>query len=138
MWKCLLCNREFIKENQVHSCNDKTLEDFLKNKPEHTLELFYHFLEEYKKIGAVSVHATKSMIVFSGNTGFAYIIQISRNFIDIVLPFKRSYDDNLCFTKIKSVPGTNDYNHHFRMCLKEDINEEVKKYMRLAFEHSQK
>ncbi|MEP7166018.1 MAG: DUF5655 domain-containing protein [Ferruginibacter sp.] len=137
MWNCPLCNRNFVKTNQVHSCKDKTLDDFLKNKPIHTIELFYHFIKEYKNIGDISIHPTKSMIAIAGKTRFAYITQLGKDFIDIVFPFRQVYNDNLCFTKIKLVPGSNDHNHHFRMMLKEDINEEVRHYMKLAFDNSE-
>ncbi len=136
MWTCPLCDREFTRSNQVHSCNDKTLDDFLKNRSPHTTELFYHFIKEYKKLGKISVRPTKSMIAIAGKTRCAYIIQLGKNFIDIVFPFKNNYADNLCFSKIKPVPGSNDHNHHFRMMLKEDINEEVKQYMKLALENN--
>jgi hypothetical protein len=78
------------------------------------------------------------MIAIAGKKKIAYIIQLGKNFMDVVFPFKQAYTDNLCFTKIKQVPGSNDYNHHFRMCFKEDINEEVKYYMKLAFDNAQK
>jgi hypothetical protein len=132
MWTCPLCSREFVKVNQPHSCNDKTIDEFLKNKSPYSIELFNHFIKEYKLLGKIAVHPTKSMIAIAGKTNCAYIIQFGRNFIDIVFPFKQAYDDNLCFTKIKPVPGSNDHNHHFRMYFKEDINEEVKHYMKLA------
>ncbi len=73
------------------------------------------------------------MIAIAARTRFAYITQLGKNFMDIVFPFKQSYDDNLCFIKIKPVPGSDDYNHYFRMCFKEDLNEEVRKYMKLAY-----
>ena len=138
MWTCPLCDRQFLKTNQVHSCMDKTLDDFLRGKSEHTIELFYWFVKEYRTLGEVSIHPTKSMIAIAGKTRMAYIIQLGKNFMDIVFPFKQAYQDNLCFTKIKLVPGSDDYNHHFRMYFKEDINEEVKTYMRLALENSHK
>jgi len=136
MWTCPLCNRNFKKDNQAHSCNENDLDHFLKGKSAHTLELFRHFINEYRSIGDISVHPAKSMIAIAGKTKFAYIIRLGKNFMDVVFPFKRSYDDNLCFTKIKPVPGSNDHNHHFRMCFKDDINEEVKHYMKLAFENA--
>ncbi|MEP7106749.1 MAG: DUF5655 domain-containing protein [Ferruginibacter sp.] len=134
MWTCPLCNRNFSKSNQVHSCLDKTLDDFLKGKSVHTTELFYYFINEYKSLGDISVYPTKSMIAITGKTRLAYIIQLGKNFMDVVFPFKQAYTDNLCFVKIKRVPGSNDYNHHFRMCFNEDINEEIKHYMKLALE----
>ena len=89
-------------------------------------------------MGNITVHPTKSMIAIAGKTRMAYIIQLGKNFMDIVFPFKQAYADNLCFVKIKRVPGSDDYNHHFRMCFKEDINEEIKYYMKLALENSLK
>jgi len=135
MWTCPLCNLEFANTNQAHSCNDKTLADFLNGKSEHTLQLFNHLVSEYRQIGEVTLHPTKSMISFAARTRFAYIIQLGKNFIDVVFPFKQTYADNLCFNKIKPVPGSNDFNHHFRMYFMEDINDEVRGYMRIAYDN---
>jgi hypothetical protein len=135
MWTCPLCNLEFVNANQVHSCHDKELSDFLSGKSEHTVELFDHLVTTYKQIGDVTVHPTKSMISFASRTRFAYVIQLGKNFIDVVFPFKQAYSDNLCFSKIKPVPGSNDFNHHLRLYFKEDLNDEVKMYMRMAYEN---
>ena len=115
---------------------DKTVADFLQGKSAHTIELFDHFISQYDLLAPVAVHATKSMIVISGPHRGAYITQLGKTFIDVVFPFKQAYTDNLCFTSIKRVPGTNDYNHHFRMCSKDDINEEVRHFMLLALRTS--
>ncbi|MEP7371923.1 MAG: DUF5655 domain-containing protein [Chitinophagaceae bacterium] len=133
MWTCPICNQQFVKTNQSHSCKDKTLRDFLDGKSAHTRELFDYFIAQYNMMGNISVHPTKSMIAIGARTRFAYITQLGKNFMDVVFPFKQSHDDNLCFIKIKPVPGSDDYNHHFRMCFKEDLNEEVRKYMKLAY-----
>lgn len=135
-WTCPLCNRNFTKVNQPHSCNEKTMKDHLAGKEIATIELLEHFVKEYQRIGEVSLHPTKSMIAISGKTKFAYVTQLGKNFIDIVFPFTKPYPDILCFTKIKKVPGSEQYNHHFRMYLKDDINEEVLKYMKLAYDGS--
>jgi hypothetical protein len=137
MWICPLCNQQFIKSNQQHSCNDKVLADFLKGKTEHTLSLFKHFTNQYQKIGKVTVHPTKSMIAIAARTRMAYITRLGKNFVDIVFPFDRPYTENLCFHKIARVPGTQQFNHHFRMCALEDLNEELMGFMQLAYdEHS--
>jgi len=133
MWICPLCNQEFVNTNQVHSCRDKTLADFLAGKSQHTVELFDHLVNEYLQIGNITVHPAKSMISFAARTRFAYVIQLGKNFVDVVFPFKEAYNDNLCFNKIKPVPGSDDFNHHLRLFFKEDINDEVKKYMKLAY-----
>ena len=110
----------------------KELSDHLNGKSEHTLGLFQHFIAEYKKLGDISVHPTKSMIAIAGKTRVAYVTRLGKDFMDVTFPFNRPYYDNLCFKKIAQVPGTQQYNHHFRMMHKEDINKEVKKYMKLA------
>ncbi|OIQ66313.1 hypothetical protein GALL_521180 [mine drainage metagenome] len=135
MWTCPLCNQQFVNTNQVHSCRDKALADFLNGKSQHTLELFDHLVNEYQKIGEIKIHPTKSMISIGARTRFAYVILLGKNFIDIVFPFKQAHSDNLCFNKIKPVPGSNDYNHHLRIYFKDDINDEVRMYMKMAYDN---
>jgi hypothetical protein len=76
------------------------------------------------------------MISIAARTRFAYVIQLGKNFIDIVFSFKQPFEDNLCFNKIKPVPGSDDYNHHLRLYLVADINDEVVKYMKMAYQNS--
>lgn len=134
MWICPVCNQQFVNTNQVHSCRDKELANFLDGKSQHTIELFDYLVKEYQQIGKVTVHPAKSMITFSARTRFAYVIQLGKNFVDVVFPFKQVYVDNLCFNKIKAVPGSNDFNHHLRLYFKEELNEDVRMYMKLAYE----
>lgn len=130
MWICPICSREFGNTNQVHSCRERNLGDFLNGKSAHTVELLDHLVEELLAMAPIKVYPTKSMIAFGLRTNFAYVTQLGKNFIDVVFPFDEIYADNLCFSKIKTVPGTNQHNHYFRMYLKEDINDEVRGYMR--------
>lgn len=133
MWNCPACNRPFKNKNQKHYCGDKTVGDFLIGKTETALQLFDCLIAKLEEIGPIKLHATKSMIVISADVKFAYIINLGKTFIDIVLPFKEPFDDNLCFRKIALVPGTNDYNHHLRLMFTEDINEEVFDYLKKAY-----
>lgn len=136
MWTCPLCNQQFINNNQVHSCRDKDLADFFTGKSEHTITLFEHLVSEFRQIGDIKVHPTKSMISFGATKRFAYVIQLGKNFVDVVFPFKEAFIDNLCFNKIKPVPGSGDFNHHLRLYFSDDINDEVRKYMRMAYLNS--
>lgn len=133
MWTCVLCNRSFKKNNQIHYCSDQTVGNFLAGKTETAINLFDHLIARFEEIGAIKLHATKSMIVISADIRFAYIIALGKNFVDVVLPFKEPFDDNLCFRKIGLVPGTNDYNHHLRIMFTDDINEEVFDYLKKAY-----
>ncbi|MDN3581194.1 DUF5655 domain-containing protein [Mucilaginibacter flavus] len=132
MWTCPICERAFSNTNQVHSCRERDLGDYLKGKSEHTVELFDHLINEYLQMAPIKVYPTKSMIALGLKTNFAYVTQLGKNFIDVVFPFHEIYADNLCFSKIKTVPGTNQHNHYFRMYLKEDLNEEVRGFMKMS------
>lgn len=134
MWTCTLCGQQFVNNNQVHSCLDKTLADFLNGKSEHTVSLFWHFVQQYQKVGKVTIHPTKSMIAFAAKTRIAYITRLGKDFVDVTFPFNKPYNDNLCFHKIAQVPGQQQFNHHFRMYRKEDVNGEVLRFMKLAYD----
>src|SRR5260221_653049 len=122
MWTCPLCRQQFVTTNQGHSCGDKALADFLANKSEYTISLFRHFIKEYQQMAKVTIHPTKSIVALAAKTGVAYITRPGKNFIDMVFPFDKPYSDNLCFHKIAQVPGSQQFNHHSRMCNAEDIN----------------
>jgi hypothetical protein len=118
--------------------DDRSVNDFLKGKPKITRSLYHHFIEEYKKIGEVSIHPTKTMIGIATPGGVvAYVTQLGRRFVHIVFPFDKPYTDNLCFQKIARVPGDQQFNHHLRLYALEDINDEVKKFMKLAYQKGQ-
>jgi hypothetical protein len=106
--------------------------DFLNGKTEYTLGLFRFFIDQLSELGDINLRATKSMIAIESKTRFAYITQFGKNFIHVVIPFNRAYEDNLCFSKIAQVPGTDQFNHHLRILFKEDINDEVKGFLKMA------
>lgn len=115
--------------------NEYQLSDFLTGKSEHTLMLFHHFIDEFQKVGPVTIHPAKTMIgLANSHKRVVYITQLGKNFIHVVFPFKQPYPDNLCFQKIAQVPGDMQFNHHFRMLNKEDVNDEVIGFMRLAYQ----
>lgn len=117
---------------------NKEVTKFLAGKSEHTLMLLNHFVNEFSKIGNIEIDATKTMIgISNSNKRIAWVTQLGKNFIHVVFPFKQLYEDNLCFQKMAQVPGQNQYNHHFRMIQKEDLNTEVLKFMKMAYKEEQ-
>jgi hypothetical protein len=111
-----------------------SLESFLNRKSEHTLILFHHFVNEFQKAGPVTLHPAKTMIgIANSHKRIAYITQLGKNFIHVVFPLRERYEDNFCFQKIAQVPGDMQFNHHFRMLHKEDVNDEVREFMRLVY-----
>lgn len=117
----------------MNSFDNPQLAVFLSGKSEHTLGLFDYFVSEFEGMGTISLHPTKTMIAIdNGQKRVAWITQLGKNFIHVVFPLREPFYDNLCFQKVGQVPGSNQYNHHFRMLQKEDLNEEVRKYMKIA------
>lgn len=118
----------------MESNNDLSV--FLNGKSEHTLSLFNHFISEYQKLAPITIHPAKTMIgIASSHRRIAWVTQLGKNFVHVVFPFKQAYPDNLCFQKIAQVPDDNhQFNHHFRMYAMEDVNEEVLKFMKMAYD----
>lgn len=112
----------------------KDITPFLAGKPAHTILLFHHFISEFETVGNISLHPAKTMIgVANDQKRIAWITQLGKNFIHVVFTFTQPYPDNFCFQKIAQVPGhTHQFNHHFRMLTTGDVNDEVKKFMKLA------
>ncbi|HEY0740488.1 MAG TPA: DUF5655 domain-containing protein [Chryseosolibacter sp.] len=112
-----------------------TVDDFLRGKSSHTQELFRHFVIAFGKVGEVQVVPAKTMIgIATPRKRIAYVTHLGKNFIHVVFAFDRAYEDNLCFQKIVQVPGEmKQFNHHFRMYEKDDLNDEVLHFMKLAY-----
>lgn len=113
---------------------DPGLSEFLSSKSAHSVALFGELVLAFEELGATDFHAAKTMVCFKRRRNFAYVIQFGKGFIDLLLPFKEPFEDNLCFRKISALPGDGQYNHHVRILAKEDINEEVRFYMKKAFD----
>lgn len=115
--------------------DNPSISAFLSGKPEQTLVLLDHFLTEFEQIGTIRVEATKTMIGISNDRKrIAWITQLGKNFVHVVFPFNEPFEDNLCFRKVAQVPGSNQFNHHFRMLYAEDVNDEVRAFMQKAWE----
>lgn len=134
MWTCPLCAQQFLHQNQTHSCNDRTIESFLEGKSLHTINLYNTFINEYAAIGNIVLHPAKSKIGLAAKIRFCSIIRLGKNFIDVVFHLNKLYEDNLCFHKAGQIPGSNTFNHHCRIFNTEDINDELKMYMKIAYD----
>ncbi len=138
MWTCPECAQKFLYENQYHSCNDRTVDSFFEGKSDYIIELFRYFIQEYQKLGGFVLHPAKSRIAFAAKIRFGYIARVGKDFIDVALTFSKPYHDNLCFYRIGEVPGGKIFQHYMRLKHKEDINDEVRKYMRMALQSGNK
>ena len=67
-----------------------------------------------------------------------YLATGRRNFLDVALTFPKPYPENYCFIRIGEVPGGKYYQHYLRLYRKDDINNEVRKFMRMALDYGNK
>jgi hypothetical protein len=119
----------------MKSDHPDSLQAFLSGKPAETVSLFNYFVDQFSKIGNIQAIPAKTMIgIATPRKRIAYVTRIGRDFVHIVFHFNKPYHENLCFEKIAQVPGTNQYNHHLRIKRKQDINSEVLRFMKLAYE----
>lgn len=133
MWTCPKCKHKFYNTNQSHSCGSYTIDDFLQGKTKEAIELFNYFLSEYKKIGDLDIHPVKTRVALLTKMRFCSINKIGADYIDVHLVFTKPYNDNLCFYKIDNL-ANRFFVHHLKLYNKTDINSEVRKYMKLAYE----
>lgn len=138
IWTCPECAQKFLHKNQFHSCNDRTVDSFFEGKPDEVIELFRYFMDEYQRIGGFVLHPAKSRIAFAARIRFGYISRVGKNFMDVAFTFNKPYHDNLCFYRIGEVPGGKIFQHYLRLRYKDDINNEVRKFMKMALQAGNK
>lgn len=135
-WTCPLCGQEFVQTNQNHSCNERTIESFLEGKSERAIAIYHYFIQEFSKMGDFRLHPTKHAIGFAARIRFGCVFRLGKDYVDILFSFDRRYDDNLCFHKIAPLADSEFYNHYIRLYSEEDLNEEVRYYMKMALDRA--
>jgi hypothetical protein len=132
MWTCPKCDALLVQKNLSHSCVRRTVEDFLEGKPERGVELYRYFLGEYEKIGPIIQHAVKTRIAFMVQVRFSGVRKIGKEYIEGAFWLKEKIPSEK-FHKIEFLSGS-DYIHYFRIRDETDIDDEFRKYMRMAYE----
>ncbi|MGC3945071.1 MAG: DUF5655 domain-containing protein [Chryseolinea sp.] len=114
----------------------ESLEAFISGKPAESVALFHHFVDQFSKFGKVQAIPAKTMIgIATPRKRIAYVTRIGKDFVHVVFPFPTPHHDNLCFEKIAQVPGdAHQFNHHLRIKSKQDVNKEVLRFMKLAYD----
>jgi hypothetical protein len=118
MWTCPKCNHQFYNKNQSHSCGGYTVDAFLKGKPVEMVNLFDHFLSEYRKIGPFVLHPVKTRVAMLTKMRFCSINKIGIDHIDIHLVLTRLFKDTAYFYKVDNV-ANRFFVHHARLYDKE-------------------
>ena len=131
MWTCPKCKQKFYNKNQSHSCGKYSVEDFLKSKTETAVNLFHHFIQEYKTIGDFELHPVKTRVALLTLMRFASINKIGKDHIDGHLVLVEPFDVEFFF-KVDNL-SNRFFVHHFRLYEKSDVKP-LKKYMKMAYD----
>jgi len=133
MWTCPKCHHQFFNKNQSHSCGAYTVDDFLKGKSTESIALFNFFLAAYRTIGPFELHPVKTRVALLTKMRFCSINKVGTDHIDIHLVLTSLFDDAMCFYKIDNL-ANRFFVHHVRLYHWDDINDELRKYMAMAYE----
>jgi hypothetical protein len=133
MWTCPHCQQQFYNRNQSHSCGQYSVDGFLENKSERSIELFWYFLAEYKRIGVFELHPVKTRVALLAQMRFASVNRLGKDFLDGHLVLIDSNPDKFVFHKIDNL-NNRFFVHHFRIYREEEIGATFRHYMRLAYE----
>lgn len=133
MWTCPRCGHQFYNNNQSHSCGGYTVDDFLKGKSAHSVDLFNTFLEEYRKIGPFQLHPVKTRVALLTQMRFCAINKIGSDYISIHLVLTQPFEHTLCFYKIENL-ANRFFVHYARLYDHEDFTAELNYFMALAYE----
>jgi len=132
MWTCPKCGHRFYNRNQSHSCGGCTVADFLKGKPEYSIQLFNDFLAEYQKIGPFYLHPVKTRVALLTKMRFCAINKIATDHIGIHLVLTQPFEHSLCFYKIDNL-ANRFFVHHARIYDHEDFTAELHYFMAMAY-----
>jgi len=133
MWTCPKCGHQFYNKNQSHSCGRYTVDDFLIGKSESAVDLFNFFLSEYKKIGEFQLHPVKTRVALLTKMRFCSINKIGKDYLEIHLVLTAPHNNDSCFYRIDNL-ANRFFVHHMKIYSREDITDELRGYMKLAFD----
>ena len=136
LWTCPKCGGQFFQKNLWHSCTKYTEEEFLNGKSEKAIELYHYFLREYKKIGPFTLHILRSRIALMVLVRFSGVNKLGKDFIEGAFWLKEKIESQK-FHKTEFIPKDN-YIYRFRIFNKTDIDDEFKKYMKMAYDVGQR
>lgn len=131
LWTCPQCGAKFFQKNLWHSCGKYTVEGFLKGRSERAIQLYNYFLEEYEKIGPILVHPVKSRIAFMVKIRFSGVYKMGQDYIEGGFLLTEKHPGKKIF-EIEFIPKIY-YVHRFRIYNETDIDDEFKKYMKMAY-----
>ena len=132
MWTCPKCDRIFQKQNQSHICVKKDVGELFVERPD---ELVLAWDKLHQILIGWKPHAyaaTTKSIVYTSKKAWL-IIKPHKNFLDV--KFYHSQEQNSSIIRRKT-DYKNKFAHHIKLEHEDQLNEELIKLLRTAFENS--
>jgi hypothetical protein len=132
LWTCPKCGRQFINSNMPHSCGRYSVRKFLAGKSQHAISLYEHFSALVHDCGPVQIAPAKTRIGFQVRMIFAAVNKLSDRGLDAHVVLTRRLQKPR-FKRIETMTPK-CYVHHFRVESLSELDEEVKSWLREAYQ----
>jgi len=132
LWKCPKCGRPFVNRNMPHSCGRYSVKQFLAGKTDHAISLYKHFNALVQECGPVEIAPAKTRIGFQVRMIFAAVNKLSDGGLDAHVVLTRRLKGPR-FRRI-DVMTPKCYVHHFRVESISELDEEVRSWLREAYQ----
>lgn len=130
LWKCPKCGRQFINSNMLHSCGRYSVGKFLAGKSRQAIALYEHFSALVSDCGPVQIAPAKTRIGFQVRMIFAAVNKLSDHGLDAHVVLTRRLESPR-FRRIETMTPK-CYVHHFRIGSLDELDEEVRSWLREA------
>jgi hypothetical protein len=133
-WVCSSCHKEFAKANQSHMCEVVALESIFLRKDAQLIDLYHTLIETIRPVGVFTeTTSRKAITLYSFNKKAFLIIEPKKAFLDVYFFLGRKVDEFPVF-KIAQV-SRNKFAHYIRIQSAEDIDRQVIKWARQAYDY---
>ena len=132
LWTCPKCKREFVTPNMPHSCGRYSVKKFLAGKSEHAISLYELFNTLVHDCGPIQVAPARTRIGFQVRMIFAAVNKLSDQGLDAHVVLSRRLNSPR-FRRIETMTPK-CYVHHFRIEVLNQFDDEVKSWLREAYE----
>jgi hypothetical protein len=135
LWRCPKCGREFVFRTREHSCTITTVEEHLAKTTPEMRELYAELERWLEALDGCKITPVKTAIIFSTRVSFGGLgVQkkaLTLNFfLDRVLKHRR--------VKRVAMMGPNKFSYQLKLQTLADFDDQVRRWLREAYELTQK
>lgn len=132
LWTCPNCNRQFVNTNMPHSCGHYSVEKFLAGKSSNAVSLYEHFAAMMHECGPIKIAPAKTRVGFQVRMIFAAVNKLNDQGLEAHVVLSRRLDSPR-FRRIETMTPK-CYVHHFRIQSVRELDDEVKNWLREAYQ----